>query len=223
MFCYVTVGRLFAWSTVIRLLPQCRSACPCVKLQNMDDVGTPPVRLLKHLFLVFRKKDLYLVITRKLIFLIFMKSGRFHVKFGGFHEIWQITREIWWISCESRDIAFPLHSIKLKSFCWVIWFIRFLGGFHEICQISWNPADFERPIARNSNAYVFRFVAEKWKLAPLCGKFWLYHWLILKFIESQFDVGLQITCFIILKWCNLLSELELHSNKCRMSQNVAGL
>ena len=46
----------------------------------------------------------------------FMKSSRFHVK--------------------SRDIAFPLHSIKLKSFCWVIWFIRFLGGFHEIRRIS---------------------------------------------------------------------------------------
>ena len=37
----------------------------------------------------------------------------------------------------------------------------FLGGFHEICQISceicWisrNPPDFERPIASNGNAYV---------------------------------------------------------------------
>ena len=34
--------------------------------------------------LVFRKKDLYLVITQKLIF---MKSGGFHVKSGGFCEI----------------------------------------------------------------------------------------------------------------------------------------
>ena len=32
------------------------------------------------------------------------------------HEIRQISCEIWWISCESRDIAFPLHCIKLKSF-----------------------------------------------------------------------------------------------------------
>ena len=69
--------------------------------------------------LVFRKKDLYLVITQKLTFMKlvdFVKSSRFHVK--------------------STDIAFPLHSIKLKSFCWVILFIRFLGGFHEICRIS---------------------------------------------------------------------------------------
>ena len=69
--------------------------------------------------LVFRKKDLYLVITQKLIF---MKSS-------GFHEIRQI-------SCEIKRHSFPLHSIKLKSFCWVIWFIRFLGGFHEIRRIS---------------------------------------------------------------------------------------
>ena len=37
------------------------------------------------IFLVFQKKDLYLVIMQKLIFLDFMKSGRFHMKSGGFH------------------------------------------------------------------------------------------------------------------------------------------
>ena len=44
---------------------------------------------------------------------------------------------------KSWDIAFPLHSMKLKSFCWVIWFIRFSGGFHEIhMKSAWNPPDF---------------------------------------------------------------------------------
>ena len=48
-----------------------------------------------------------------------------------------------------HDIAFPWHSIKLKSFSWNIWFISFVDGFHmksagfcEIHQISWNPLDF---------------------------------------------------------------------------------
>ena len=51
----------------------------------------------------------------------------------------------------NHDIAFPLHSMKLKSFSWILWFIRFSGGFHmkstgfheiwishEIHWISWN-------------------------------------------------------------------------------------
>ena len=52
-----------------------------------------------YLFLVFRKKDLYLVITQKLTFMKsggfqadFMKSAGFH----GFHEIWWISGEIHW-------------------------------------------------------------------------------------------------------------------------------
>ena len=64
------------------------------------------------------------------------------IKSSGFHEIWQIL----WNPADfmkSWDIAFPLHCIKLKSFSWIIWFIRFASGFHmkpagfhEICQIS---------------------------------------------------------------------------------------
>ena len=49
----------------------------------------------------------------------------------GFHEI----------LCHSP----PLHSIKLKTFCETFDFIRFL-------------VDFERPIARNGNAYVFLII-----------------------------------------------------------------
>ena len=57
----------------------------------------------------------------------FMKSGGFHVKSG--------------------DIAFPLHSVKLKSFSWNLWFIRFPGGFHlksaqNLPDFTWNPPDF---------------------------------------------------------------------------------
>ena len=52
-----------------------------------------------------------------------ISPGRFHVK--------------------SWDIAFPMYSMKLKSFSSIIWIRRFSGGFHEIHneihQISWNP------------------------------------------------------------------------------------
>ena len=57
--------------------------------------------------LVFRKKDLYLVITQKLTF---MKSG-------GFHEIWQIScgfHEIRWISGEIWQISHEIHQISCR-------------------------------------------------------------------------------------------------------------
>ena len=73
-------------------------------------------------FLVFRKKDLYLIITQNLTFHEIRRiSYGFHeirqiswISYG-FHEIWRISygfHEIWWIS--------PMKS----------------GGFHEICEIQ---------------------------------------------------------------------------------------
>ena len=50
----------------------------------------------------------------------------------GFHEIWQISGEIWWISCR----------FQVKP-----------AGFHA--DFTSNPPDFERPIARNGKPYVF--------------------------------------------------------------------
>ena len=64
-------------------------------------------------FLVFRKKDLYLVITQKLIF---MKLGGFHVKSSGFHEIQQISHEIRWISCEINRHSLPTALHKTEVF-----------------------------------------------------------------------------------------------------------
>ena len=86
-----------------------------------------------------------------------MKSGRFHMKSSGFHEILG----------HSPHPAF----IKLKSFCWNTCCYKALGGFHmksgwnlpdftgEICQISrvkstrfhgWNLPDFKGEIRRIS-------------------------------------------------------------------------
>ena len=51
-------------------------------------------------------------------------------------EIRRISHEIRRISwnpvdfVKSWNIAFPLHCIKLKSFSWIIWFLRFASGFH---------------------------------------------------------------------------------------------
>ena len=55
--------------------------------------------------LVFRKKDLYLVITQKLIFM----------KFGRFHEIWWISCEIWQISCEIHQISCEIKRYSLPT------------------------------------------------------------------------------------------------------------
>ena len=74
-------------------------------------------------WLVFRKKDLYLVITQKLTF---MKSGGFHeirqISWGRFHEIWWIKssgfHEIWQISCEIhlQKLINQIFQEKLFSF-----------------------------------------------------------------------------------------------------------
>ena len=86
-------------------------------------------------FLVFRKKDLYLVITQKLIFM----------KFSGFREIRQI-------SCEINRHSLPTALHKTEEFL-----LSYL--IYKVFRwISWNPPDFERPIARNGNAYVFYFI-----------------------------------------------------------------
>ena len=84
------------------------------------------------------------------------------MKSGGFHKIWQISwnpAEFMWnlinSSVSAKTLQFdecrvggmtqdfmkswviaPLHSIKLKTFCWNIWFYKVFGGFHEIRQIS---------------------------------------------------------------------------------------
>ena len=76
----------------------------------------------------------------------FMKSGEFHVKSGRFHEIHRI-------SLKSLDIAFPLYSIKRKSFSWIIWFIRFPGGFHEICWILWNLPDLMKSATKSARSH----------------------------------------------------------------------
>ena len=88
--------------------------------------------------LVFRKKDLYLVITQKLIFL---KSGGFHLKSGRFHEIR-------WISCEIHPKPYKIRCFNKNSSVWGVQgggydpgFHVKSGGFHEI----------ERPLARNCN------------------------------------------------------------------------
>ena len=95
--------------------------------------------------LVFRKKDLYLIITQKLTF---MKSGRFHLKSGGFQvksthnliksDVSTKTIQFEWMQERGYDPGFheirghsPLHAPpKLKSFCWNIWFYKAVGGFH---------------------------------------------------------------------------------------------
>ena len=92
------------------------------------------------LLLVFRKKDLYLVIIQKLTF---MKSGGFHVKPTRFHA----------------------------DFRW---------NLADFVQISWNPPDFERPIAKNGKPYVFGIchsskcfkvtVTIEWTYIKLCLK-----------------------------------------------------
>ena len=100
--------------------------------------------LLGQTFLVFRRKDLYLVITQKLTF---MKSGRFHMKSGGFHKI---SRFMW---NPPTKLINQIFQEKLQ-FYGVLWegYVMFS---HEIrWDFMWNLLDFERPIARNGKPYV---------------------------------------------------------------------
>ena len=83
----------------------CLSVCMCYKYLSICLPVWP--------FLVFRKKDLYLVITQKLTF---MKSGGFHVDF-----IWN-PPDFMRISCRFQVKSGGFH---LKS-----------AGFHEIHRIS---------------------------------------------------------------------------------------
>ena len=69
----------------------------------------------------------------------FMKSGRFQVKSGRFHEIQWILGEIHPKPCKIRRVFAETSA----SDFWNIWFHLKSAGFHEICQISWwNPLDF---------------------------------------------------------------------------------
>ena len=111
--------------------------------------------------LVFRKEDLYFVITQKLIFM----------KFGRFHEIQQISCAIKRHSLPTalhKTEEFLLSYLIYKVFRWISWnLLDFTKStrFHQIWQISQNPPDFMESggfrktnlIARNGNAYVCFF------------------------------------------------------------------
>ena len=79
--------------------------------------------------LVFRKKDLYLIITQKLIFI---KSRGFRADF-----MWN----------PPTKLINQIFQEKLQ-FYGVLW-----EGY--VMFFTWNPPDFERPIARNGKAYVY--------------------------------------------------------------------
>ena len=141
-------------------------------------------------FLVFRKKDLYLIITQKLTF---MKSA-------GFHEICEIrwisgeihpkpykircfskNSSVWGEGCmegamtpdfmKSKVIAPLLHSSNWIVFVETSEFIRFWVDF------IWNLPDFmrisceiERPLARNCNPMFLMFT--RWSLTfHVCRSF----------------------------------------------------
>ena len=90
--------------------------------------------MVSPMFLVFWKKDLYLVITQKLIFMKFggfhKKSGRFHMKLGRFH-----------MKCGGFHLKSTYkpyksnNSRKTLQFYGVLWegYVMFS---HEICRIS---------------------------------------------------------------------------------------
>ena len=107
------------------------------------------------------------------------------MKFGRFHEIWQIScadftkSGRFHVQISHADFMWnpPTNLInqiiqeKLFSFmeCCEEGYVMFS---HEIQQISWNPpnfmwnlADFERPIARNGNPYVLNFCVMSWSIS----------------------------------------------------------
>ena len=110
--------------------------------------------------LVFRKKDLYLIIRQKLTF---MKSGGFHLKSGRFHQVkssrFQVKSTQNLIKSDvstktlqfggSREGAMTPDFMKsgviaplLHSSNWIVEKIPWISC--EIHQISWNPVDFMR-------------------------------------------------------------------------------
>ena len=129
--------------------------------------------------LVFRKKDLYLVITQKLIFwnpADFMKSGGFHVKstqnliksdvstktlqFRGCRE-GAMTQDF----MKSWVIAPLVHSsnwiVLVETFAFVRFWVDFIWNLLISCEIHWIlcwfheirriSCEIERPLARNCN------------------------------------------------------------------------
>ena len=109
-------------------------------------VGEQVIKLKCHNW-SFEKKDLYLVITQKLIFLksagFHVKFGRFHMKFGRFHV--KSTCKPYKSNNSRKTLQF--YGVQWKGY--VSWFTWNLPDF------MWNPPNFERPIARNGKAYVF--------------------------------------------------------------------
>ena len=136
--------------------------------------------------LVFRKtKDLYLIITQKLIILKsggfhadFVKSGRFHVDF-----MWNPADFM-----KSLVKAPTLHSSNW-SFCWNTCFYNF--GWISQVKSGWNPLDFmgeihqisrvKSPTLNSSNWRVFAetlaFIIlggfHRWYLGEICQISWV--------------------------------------------------
>ena len=129
---------------------QIMSFCVMIKYRSFDFWKTNQMFQQKLFWLVFWKmKDLYLIITQKLIIL---KSGGFHADF-----MWNQVDFM-----KSLVIAPTLHSSNWRVFAETLAFI-ILGGFHrwnlgELCWISqvklgeihqisgWNPLDFKGEI-----------------------------------------------------------------------------
>ena len=146
------------------------SFCMMIKYRSFVFRKTNQKRFCWNIWLVFQKKDLYLIITQKLTF---MKSSRFH------HEIWwisplnladfmksmksggfQVKSDVSEISCRcfsktssdftrfGVDFTWNLPDFMksagfhLKSAGFLMDFMK-SSGFHEIWQISpWNLVDF---------------------------------------------------------------------------------
>ena len=97
----------------------------------------------------FVKKDLYLVIIQKLIFLEKVKSAGFQWSlqseiYKGFSKIWQISNKIRWISHEihlktlksvSSWTILHFHGVQWEGYVWG--FHKKSTRFHEIWQISY--------------------------------------------------------------------------------------
>ena len=114
----------------------CYSLVPSLE-EEQAVTGTRSLFTLERNCLVFRKKDLDLVITQKLTF---MKSGGFHEIHPKPYKIrcFNKNSSVWGVQGGGYDPGFHEiqgHSpspafIKLNSFGWNICFYKVLGGFH---------------------------------------------------------------------------------------------
>ena len=133
------------------------------------------------------------------------------LQFGGVHGGGAMTPDF----MKSKAIAPLLHSSNWIVFVETSDFIRFWVDF------TWNPPDFERPLARNCNPMFICTLSFTWVVRPLLQIFiYVYIFLnvLIQFVKSVQNsknnlISLEIESTVMLHTCKVMRLCHINNSK----------